>query len=372
MIQEKLDLLGKSSTFLLKNLDLPHERAISEMQIIIYISQPEFRLNPFDLEQDTLLKGLINANLHHAYTFGGSWNTTLILEYSISPSILEDPQSEWNRLLGKIHHKFPFLELNMCEKLMEEHFLNEQVIFSKYWRNSEFLLQNRIDTTNAGSNSIISHIINYRLGDTNDYESATNPQWQFWEILGYNMTVAFFLKNPAKKRPKLKILFQKFPMGEIVYLKDKANQQENWLVILRLKENFALIMQNLLSTLNRMHVQYLFSPLIPLEMYESSMYMRRVMALSSQTPPAYSPEDGDILEIPLFKYHAKYECYSPQERILFHHGFRQWIMDHPVSYFEKKMDRNFGIEAGKVPSNQLPITLKSIQNKLAEFFLPEF
>ncbi len=273
------------------------------------------------------------------YFFGGQHDSITIFEYKINQRILNNKDSQWNRLLSSITQKHPTLQIQLCEIQQEERYFNQDIIFTEDWRKAEYLTlssskkaieleQNVVKTSYNFSNLVLSDMNKSLLNKYQQELPLTDQEiqslfqsnilfhprffnWQFWQISGYAFSLYLTIHNPGKKGKKVLNLLYQLPTGKIYYLKGIVKEEERWCVFLHLRESIPSFLQKFTSLLDSMRVHYSLSPIIPLEIYEKSIFPR-VFTLS-RTRKQLKFKDGDIIDIPLFPLRRRIETFTLEE-----------------------------------------------------------
>ncbi len=310
----------------------------SAKRIILVLNQSPADLSPFLFEKDKLLRGFF-LHASDTYFFGGQHDSITIFEYKINQNILNDKESQWNRLLGSITRKYPTLQIQLYEIQQEERYFNQDILLTEDWRKAEYLTLSSSKKASELEHNIVKISYDFKdleVSDTNElilnkYKqdlSLSNQElqslfqsnilyhprffnWQFWQISGYAFSLCLIIHNPGKKGKKVLNLLHQLPVGKIYHLKGMVKDEEKWCVFLHLRESIPLFLQKFTSILDSMRVNYTLSPVIPLEIYGRSAFPR-VFTLS-RTRKQVKFKDGDIIDIPLFPLRRSIETFTLEE-----------------------------------------------------------
>ena len=321
----------------------------SEKRIILIFNQPNSDLSPFLFIKDPLLQGFFQISLTNGWMFGGRYDATLILEYRKNISILENKKSEWNRFINSVKKTYPNLKINMFEVSAEERFFNTETFFPENWRDSEYLnftpsnilmKENNITEKiqfNFGKISVSNNnvpILNKYLANQELSEEETEllikskilyyPRffnWKFLQITGYSFTLVLIINNPERKKKKILDLLYQLPIGKILHLQNSSENSSKLCAILHLHENVLNLWSKFVSFLESMRVDYIISPILPLEVYDSTIFAKIINV--SNIPFEFKFKKGEPLELPIFPLRMRREVYTPDEQICFFENLKE-------------------------------------------------
>ncbi|XEO77972.1 hypothetical protein WKT22_03011 [Candidatus Lokiarchaeum ossiferum] len=321
----------------------------SDKRIILIFNQPNSDLSPFLFLKDPLLQGFFQVSLVNGWMFGGRYDATLILEYRKNVLTLENKNSEWNRFINNVKSSYPNLKINMFEISEEERFFNKKAFFPEDWRDSEYLNFSPSNNLAEEKEFIEKIYFNFEKNTIyNDYppilKKYLNKQniaeeerqsllrskilyyprffnWKFLQITGYSFSFILIISNPEKKKVKILDLLYQLPIGKIFHLQNKSEKSSKLYAILHLHENILKLWSKFVSFLENMRVDYIISPIFPLEVYDSTIIAKIIN--DSNIPIEFKFKNGEPIELPIFPLQMRREVYTPEEQICFFNALKE-------------------------------------------------
>lgn len=305
------------------NLEL-NPRLNSQKRILLILNQSNSDLNPFLFLKDSLLRGFFHYSLVNTWTFGGRYDSIMILEYRMNNYSFDYEKSEFNRFIEHVRKIFPNLEFNIYDVSEEERFLNANAFLPNRMNSSE--LQNLTYHSTPQEEAFLE-IIRYNFTEKIESEENSNllrkftanqeltydefhillkskliyyPKffnWKFWQITGYSFSLVLLVDNPGKKKEKFLKYIHQFPIGKVLFLKNQANNSTKLCVFLQFRENITDKWFKLISYLESINLKYIIIPMIPLDVYESSVFVDIFKISNSNIN--FTLKNGNLLELPI-------------------------------------------------------------------------
>ncbi|MHA1719883.1 MAG: hypothetical protein ACTSXK_10205 [Promethearchaeota archaeon] len=282
-------------------------------QIFIIFSQNESDMRPWKLIHDPLLSGLFSIGLVNSWYWGGFDQSYLIVQYEIPSSLWHDTKSDWHRLfkkIGEIHKT----DVKYWELENVKHFFNPRMIFSYDWRYTDYFFLDFSKIISEFSFNSVSY--DFPLEKNSNRKIYPRIfSWAFWEIIHYGYTVGLLIWDLDSNKDKNRIekLIMNLAGGTIYNLKISSTFESCIFISFQLDQQIERCLQKLFSLLHEESLKFILIPLIPLEAEKDSI-ITKIMQ-KSRNNNNFCLKSGDLFQIPIFHFHKRQKCYSPEEQL---------------------------------------------------------
>lgn len=118
---------------------------------------------------------------------------------------------------------YPEIQLQANENIEERRFINENSLFSKNWKNREYInlvFPRQMELEYDNPNEIILNLqtnhVTPRNEELNYSKYSTFFSWEFFQLIKYPVSICIIINSLQKSKKKRWIrFFEQFPIGQI-------------------------------------------------------------------------------------------------------------------------------------------------------------
>ncbi len=115
---------------------------------------------------------------------------------------------------------------------------------------------------------------------------------------------------------------EQLPTGKISHMENEKNENKELLVFLQLRDNIPRFFERFISILEKFKLEYFISPLISIDLFQDNLIFQKFFQIS-RSKKYFKTRKGDILELPLFLWHQRYQTYSIEEQITIYEAIEE-------------------------------------------------